>query len=135
MKAKTKQSVFLSIMVGVICSLLISTFMLVGLTNVVIKGKIGIGVSGLLIHFVRFTAVLIGVILSTLLVKDNYLITSGAVTIGYVLLLGLLCVLIYDSSFYGFWIGVLSSVLGGGAGMLIGLKLQHRPRSRVRFNK
>ena len=135
MKTKTNFSMTLGITLGVLCSLEISVMLLAITTKILIGGKFDFSTSQLWIHIVRFFSVFIGVLFSSIWTKEKYLVVSGLVTLVYVLLLSLLCVLVFDSAFRGFWIGMFSALLGGGVGCLVSLKLQHRPRSRVKIKK
>lgn len=123
--SRSKEVVGVSI--GVFCSVVISMVLLSAFVGLSISGRT-FGVLEKLTPFaIRFVSVLIGVLVGTGQVKEKWLIISGCIVFGYLCLLILLCIIAFNGIFNGLWTGVLSTIIGGGLGCIIRVKLQNRP--------
>ena len=118
------------ILLGMLCSMVISLLLLLGVTSLLLGGKIEDDLVGLLISVIKFTAVMIGVLVCTSITKEKFLIQSVVIAIGYVLLLTITGLLIYDGVVSGFWMDMISVALGAAAGYLLRFKLQDKGRRR-----
>ena len=120
----------LAAILGTVCSILVSVIMLAGLASLFIGQMINENFEDVGIFLVRAVSVLIGVLCGTIVVKNKPLVTAGLIILGYLLILIVCSVAIYDGVIDDFVFCVLSVVVGGGVGLVIRLNLQNSKKSR-----
>lgn len=130
-----KSQFVIGIALGVLCAVIISVALLVGISGLTMSGKLGMEQNGVAVFVVRFTAILAGVLAGTWWAKGRHLLVSGLTTLLYFLLLVITGIFAYDSEFPSFGLCILSVVLGGGAGVLIRIKVQSSPLVKHRIKK
>lgn len=126
-KSISNRSVLFGGVAGILTALIIGLLLLTGLSSVLIKGTIKESAVGILLHIIRAIATLVGVLIGTGLVKEKIVVTSGAITLGYLLILLCLGVVIYDTSFRSFVQSAMSVAFGGTAACMFRLKLHNKP--------
>ena len=134
-EVSTNNSVVLGISLGIVAALIISLLLTTGMTSLVLGGKMNERLLQVFIFAIRSIALFVGVILGTALTREKYIAATGAITVGYMLLLMGLGIAVYDGTFCGFGSSVISIAVGAAVGYLFRLKLQNKPRRKKRISK
>ncbi len=134
MKPKTKiassknKSIAFGASIGIGIAMILSVMLSAGATSLVMKGSIQESAFSIFAFFVRAIAILVGALIGTQLIKEKCLLTIGIIALGYLILLLALGIVVYDGSFRGFGMGVISVITGGAIGCIVRLKSQNRSR-------
>lgn len=131
--SKSNHTTVFGVGVGIIVSLVISMLLLTGVTSLIVDGKLNENVVAFFTFATRVIALLVGVLIGTGLIKQKHIIFAGVIALGYLIILITLGIVLYDGSFRNFGSGIVSVLLGSGAGCLIRLKLQNRPQRAKRI--
>lgn len=126
-------SVISGTVIGVILALLISLLLMTGMTSFAVNGSISEKGAGVSMCLIRTIAVLAGVLVGTGIIKEKCVITAGAITLGYLLLLAGVGIVLYDESFKDFGLSAIFASLGGTIGCLFRLKLQNKPLGKKKI--
>lgn len=130
LKSSGAKSTAVCVVIGVLVAFVISLLFSAGLTSLVSRESLKEYAVGGALFAVRAVSTLIGVLVGTGLCKEKQLPTSAMVTAGYLLLLIGWGIALYDGAFQRIWMGVLSVLLGGAAGLLFRIKSKINPRKR-----
>ena len=126
-------SVVLGVFLGAVAALIISIIFTTGMTRLVLGGGLNDGLLQIFIFVIRLISVFIGVLLGTGMIGEKWIVTTGVISVLYLLLLAGVGIVFYDGSFQGFGVSLISVVLGGGAGCLVRLKLQSKPKRKKKI--
>ena len=116
--------------IGVVAAVFISLILTSGMTSLALGGRIEGKLFDALIFAIRLIAMFTGVILGTGLIKEKCVVTTGVISVLYLLLLAGVGIAFYDGSFCGFGFSLVSVVLGGAFGCLFRLKLHNKPQRK-----
>ena len=117
--SKGKISVAVAGMIGAIISLVMSVLLTVALTNLILKGSVEDKTADIFIFAIRTLSVLLGCVAGSLLTDGKLLQVIGLSALGYLLILLATGIVLFDGSFQGFWIGILSVIMGAVVAILI----------------
>lgn len=126
-------SVVLGVFLGAVAALIISIIFTTGMTSLILGGGLNDGLLQIFIFVIRLISVFIGVLLGTGMIGEKWIVTTGVISVLYLLLLAGVGIVFYDGSFQGFGVSLISVVLGGGAGCLVRLKLQSKPKRKKKI--
>lgn len=121
------------VLLGAVAALIISIISTAGMTSLVLGGGLNDRLLQIFIFVIRLISVFIGVLLGTGLIGEKWVVTTGTISVLYLLLLVGAGIVFYDGSFRGFGVSLISVVLGGGAGCLVRLKLQNKPQKKKKI--
>lgn len=130
-----KHSVITGMMIGVLCSFVMSLLLVVCITTLAISGKINNNVIEVALFIIRFCSVCVGIVFGTGWTNEKCLLISTMVVFGYLSLLVCLSTIIYDSFLSGILGGTISAAFGAGAGIAIRLKIQGSSKKARKMNK
>ena len=121
------------VLLGAVAALIISIILTTGMTSLVLGGGLNDRLLQIFIFVIRLISVFIGVLLGTGLIGEKWIVTTGLISVLYLLLLAGVGIVFYDGSFRGFGVSLISVVLGGDAGCLVRLKLQNKPQRKKKI--
>lgn len=120
--ARGNRSMLTGIAIGIAAALVIAFLLTVGLTSLLIRGKLVENVTGILVFAIRTISVLIGGLIGSSHSKGKYLQVISSTTLGCLIVLLGLGMIIYDGTFHHFGMGILSVFVGGVIACLIKLR-------------
>lgn len=123
-----KNTVLSGVIMGIVCSLIISVLFIAGFSGIVISGKSIGNVSDVTIFTIRAISILAGVLVGTGFAKEKWLIISASIVSGYLLFQICSCTLVFDCKFSDVLPNVLSVTVGGLLGYIIRLKTQNHSK-------
>ena len=121
--------------IGAAVAIILSALLTAALAGLIGNGKLAERAVDVSLPIIRFLSVLIGGLIGTSVSKEKVLPVIGGVSLGYLILLIALGIAIYDGSFHGFGLGVLSVGIGALAVTGIRLKANSKQKHRVRIRK
>lgn len=128
--ATSGHSSLFGISTGIITAFIMSLILVLGMTSLIMGSNLGENNTTVFLLIIRAVSVLLGVLIGTGLAKVKCIVIAGVVLIGYLTALTGIGIILYDGSFYGFGLSIISATTGAVAGCLIRLKLQNRPQRR-----
>lgn len=132
--ARGNHSVTLSIVIGIVAALVVTFLLTGGLTSLLISGKLGESVTGILIFAIRTISVLLGGLIGSGYSNGRYLQVIALITLGYMVALLGLGMIVYNGTFHNLGMGILSVFVGSLIACLVKIKPKragkHVPRIR-----
>ena len=126
LKFSDKSTVY-GVIVGAVAAMITGVLIMTGVTSLLIHSRVREHIVGLSIFLIRVIATLVGVMIGTNLTKEKTIVTSGAISAAFLVILTGLGIIFYDESFRDLGLCVLSIMIGGVIGCLFRLKLQNKP--------
>lgn len=131
----TKHSVIKGALIGVLCSLVMSTVLLVGVTVLAVNGKIDNIAMNMILLIIRACSVCVGILIAAGLSNENIIIASSMTALGYLLSLVFVNVIVFDSYLSGILSGLVSAIVGVVLGIAIIMKRQSGNNRIRKLNK
>ena len=121
--------------IGIGIAILLSILMTAGLTSLVLNGKLAEQTSDAVVFGIRLAAVLLGGLIGTGISNEKVLPVIGSIGLGYLLILIAFGIAVYDGSFRGFGLGLLSVAAGVLIVTFVRLRRSAKPKHKVRLKK
>lgn len=121
--------------IGIGAATVMTALLSMGLTSLVINGKIGENSTGIFIFVIRTVSVLLGGMIGTGFSKGNYLPVIGLTTLGYMIIMLGLGITLFNGSFQNFGMGAISVIIGGALACALKLKPPAKHRRTPRYTR
>ena len=133
--SSTKLTEAPAVIIGIVTSSIISIFLTVALTSLVMNGGIGELATDPYIFAIRTVATAIGCFVGNVLMKGKFLLITGMVALGYLVILLGMGIILYDGSFKNILSGGVSVLIGGMVACLAVLKPLKKSKHKVRYGR
>ncbi len=131
-RRSAEASMGLGIGIGILVSVLITVIGAMILAWLMAQEKMELSSSNAASALIHYLSAFSGIMIATVLTKKNKLPVVGAVAGGYFLILLAVTALIFGGEYQGFLGGLIFTLLGGGAVMVLSIKRKKRAQTSKR---
>lgn len=132
-RTRTDCHIAITILWGVMTAFLFTLLLSAIGVSIIHNGKISNSMAGWISAVVWAISAFCGGMLSLKLNKEQKWIVSGAVGVGYVLLLATVNILFFEQTFAGIGIGILSVLAGLTGAMLLNFKSKSSNKKKMKY--
>lgn len=132
-KKSKENSMWTSILIGIVCSLLVSFIGVIIITFLINKESFGLNTGGGMSAVIWFGSSFAGAAIACKFTNRQYFIVSAVTALGYLLILAGMQIMFFDSQFYQIWKGILAALAGILPCILLFGRTSGRKKGKIKY--